>query len=291
MKFFLRLTLLFLIFSGLYAILIHFVSPVKIPKQSWWQHNRVRVESFLTEGKDAKYVIVGSSMSDRMLPEQDSGWFNLSLVGEGGLTGLSILNRSDSVPKFVFIEVNQLSVKENEKFSKENTDPFFVFTRRNFPILRSEKQPLNYAVGFVIQFTDRFFPKETQTKNGTDEEAVKISKKLKEDHIQEVKRWYGAAVEQKKLNERTEYIAGVLGELRSKGIRPVFFEMPMHPEILISAKETRTRDSILKKFPPSEYLWFRDQTTVYEDSDGLHLTYPEANRFFHKLKEYADSLP
>lgn len=229
-------------------------------------------------------------MSDRMLPKQNSGWFNLSLVGEGALTGLSILKNSDNSPKFVLIEVNQLSVKENEKFSKENTEPFFVFTRRNFPVLRSEKQPVNYAVGFVIQFTDLFFVDEAKQETAEEKEALEISKKLKQEHLAEVKRWYGAAVEQKKLNERMTYLSSVLKELEAKGIQPIFFEMPMHPEILISAKETRTRETVLKNFPPSKYLWYIDHKDIYEDSDALHLTYPEADRFLSKLKEYAESL-
>lgn len=290
MKFFIRLITFFLIFLGLYSGFVYFLSPQKIPKQSWWQHNRVRVESFLTEGKNSKYVIVGSSMSDRMLPKSNSGWFNLSLVGEGALTGLSILKNSDTSPKFVLIEVNQLSVKENEKFSQENTDPFFVFTRRNFPVLKSEKQPLNYAVGFVIQFTDRFFAAEAKPEPKQEKESLEISKRLKEEHLQEVRRWYGAAVEQKKLNDRMIYLSSVLKELEAKGVRPIFFEMPMHPEILVSAKETRTRETVQKNFPPSQYLWFIDNEDIYEDSDALHLAYPEADRFFSKLKEYAESL-
>ncbi|MEI7012700.1 hypothetical protein [Leptospira licerasiae] len=291
MNFFIRLTLFFLIFFGLYSSFVYFVSPQKIPKQSWWQHNRVRVESFLTEGKDSKFVIVGSSMSDRMLPKAGTGWFNLSLVGEGGLTGLSILTNSDTSPKFVLIEVNQLSVKENEKFSRENTEPYFVFTRRNFPVLRSEKQPLNYAVGFVIQFTDRFFAAEKKPESKSEKEAIEISKRLKQEHLLEVKRWYGAAVDQKKLNERMTYLMSALKDLEAKGVRPIFFEMPMHPEILVSAKETRTRETVLKNFPPSQYLWFIDSKDIYEDSDALHLTYAEADRFFTKLKKYAESLP
>lgn len=291
MKFFIRLITIFLIFLGLYSGFVHFFSPYKIPKQSWWQHNRVRVESFLTEGKDSKFVIVGSSMSDRMLPKPGTGWFNLSLVGEGALTGLSILKYSDTSPKFVLIEVNQLSVKEKEKFSLENTDPFFVFTRRNFPVLRSEKQPLNYAVGFVLQFTDRLFAAEAKQNPEAEKQALEISNRLKEEHLQEVKRWYGAAVEQKKLDDRMTYLSSVLKELESKGVRPIFFEMPMHPEILVSAKETRTRETVQKYFPPSQYLWFIDHKDVYEDSDALHLSYPEADRFLSKLKEYAESLP
>ncbi|TGK01073.1 hypothetical protein EHO59_14260 [Leptospira semungkisensis] len=292
MKFYLRLFFFFLLFLGIYSILVKFVSPTKVPKQSWWQHNRIRVETFLTSGRDAKYIITGSSMSDRMIPAEKSGWFNLSLVGEGALTGLSVLAHSDSSPKYVFIEVNQLSVQENSKFAKENTDPFFVFTRRNFPVLLSEKQPFNFLSGVILELPNilglqiPIQANETSTAN-----SEELQKKLKEEHLEEVTRWYGAAVEKKKLEERMSSLSSLLLQLEAKGIRPVFFEMPMHPKILASPKETGTREITRTHFPETKYLWYFAKGGPFEDSDALHLAYPEANRFFAELKEYAEELP
>ncbi|TGK05120.1 hypothetical protein EHQ53_15855 [Leptospira langatensis] len=292
MKFYLRLLLFFLLFLGSYSVLVTYVHPTKIPKQSWWQHNRIRVESFLTSGRTAKYVITGSSMSDRMIPDERSGWFNLSLVGEGALTGLSVLAHSDSSAKYVFIEVNQLSVQENTKFAKENTDPFFVFTRRNFPVLLSEKQPFNFLSGTILELPNMFgFAVPVPENEKPNANAEEIQKKLKEEHLEEVTRWYGTAVERKKLEERMSVLSSLLKELESKGIRPVFFEMPMHPKILISPKESGTREITRQYFPETKYLWYFAKGGPFEDSDGLHLAYPEANRFFAELKEFAEALP
>lgn len=289
MKFYLKLFSFFLLFAGSYSILVSAVSPNRIPKQSWWQHNRMRAEAFLTEGKDARFVITGSSMSDRMIAEKNSGWFNLSLVGEGALTGLALLAASDAVPKYVLIEVNQLSVKENSKFALENTDPYFVFTRRNFPIFLTEKQPSNFFLGIASDFSQQFSFLQPANPS-SDPSSEERARKLKEDHLEEVIRWYGAPVEFEKLEQRMQSLSRILTKLSEKGIRPIFYEIPMHPKVLSSPKETRTREIVRKRFPETGFLWYTAKGSPFEDSDALHLTYPEANRFFAELKEYAENL-
>ncbi len=290
MKFYLKLFLFFILFLGLYSLLLINISPTRIPKQSWWQHNRIRAEAFLTEGKDAKFIITGSSMSDRMIPKPDSGWFNLSLVGEGPLTGLSVLAKSDLKPKFVLIEVNQLSVKENTKFAEDNTEPFFVYTHRNFPILRSQNQPFNFLAGAFLDLPAYFPILKAQKQEIIISNHLDSEKKLKAEHLEEVIRWYGAPVEKIKLDQRVSALSSLLQILSERGIRPIFFEIPMHPKILSSPKETKTRETMRENFPESKYIWYTAKGGPFEDSDALHLTYPEANRFFAELKEYAESL-
>ncbi|EPG66956.1 hypothetical protein [Leptospira wolffii] len=292
MKFYLRLILFFFIFLGGYSLLLGFATPSRIPKQSWWQHNRMRAEAFLTEGKNAEYILTGSSMSDRMIPDKNSRWFNLSLVGEGALTGLSLLAKSDLSPKFVLIEVNQLSVKENSKFAEENTEEFFVFTHRKLPILLSENQPFNFLAGLFLDLPSHlpWLKMGNPTTTSPSPTNTDAEKKLKAEHLEETIRWYGAPVEQSKLKERVESVRSFLDVLSKRGVRPIFFEIPMHPKILSSPKETRTRETFRENFPESEYIWYFAKKGPYEDSDALHLTYPEANRFFAELKEYAESL-
>jgi hypothetical protein len=75
-----------------------------------------------------------------------------------------------------------------------------------------------------------------------------------------------------------------IATLEQRGIRIVFFEMPINPALCETPLETSIRNLIRTQFPTKPYFRIGDCNAV-TTVDGVHLTWPEAEPVTRQFAE------
>src|SRR5690606_41372033 len=113
------------------------------------QGNTIKAQQFIYGGAQEN-IIIGSSLSNRLVMDSLQGMSNLSFSGMGIFDGLSILNHSDVTPRIVFIETNIMSRGENEHFTSYVNSPLLSPVKEAIPSLRDEYQPIGRLGPLII---------------------------------------------------------------------------------------------------------------------------------------------
>lgn len=113
------------------------------------QGNTIKAQQFIYGGAQEN-IIIGSSLSNRLVMDSLQGMSNLSFSGMGIFDGLSILNHSDVTPRIVFIETNIMSRGENEHFTSYVNSPILSPVKEAIPSLRDEYQPIGMLGQLII---------------------------------------------------------------------------------------------------------------------------------------------
>ena len=82
----------------------------------------MRAEAYFHGQGDPPVVVVGSSISERLL-DLPEGWFPLAFPGGNSFTGLEIILRSGKHPKYVLIETNVLNAQPDKQMLDTLSDP------------------------------------------------------------------------------------------------------------------------------------------------------------------------
>lgn len=258
---FLKTVVLSLVMFTLYSVVLHILSPNVKVFQNQWIKNYSIAEEFIYQESLFKTVIVGSSLAARLI-KSDLGkeTYNLSLSGGSALTGLHIIKESTILPEMIFIEVNILERKLNEDMLDSLFVPVVWKMKRNVKSLQYTYQPINVLLTFIKNRFDR------------DDAVMKydyINKKILESGI-------------KRHSQNTWGIDG-LGErdlvgqrdlvnyFSSKGVKIIFFQMPVHKDVLGSVMYQKRKIVLLEMFPEFEFNW-AENNHKYETMDGIHLS-------------------
>ena len=142
----------------LHALFVY-VKPISSTQYAW-QGNTIKAQQFIY-GEPGKNIIVGSSLSNRLVMDSLQGMINLSFSGQGIFDGLSVLNNNNAMPGTVYIETNIMSTKENENFTSYINSPILNPLKRAIPSLRDEYQP----VGILGEIIIRTFKPEASGEN------------------------------------------------------------------------------------------------------------------------------
>src|ERR1700674_2783158 len=129
--------LLFLAYSALLPF-----APDLSASQAQWQQNLQKAEQYLYADANAKSLIIGTSMAERLVTERIPDCDNLSFAGLSVFDGLSLLRHKDRLPSSVYIETNVLLRKRDGDFSESLFSPIPFLLRRRVIALRADKQPL-----------------------------------------------------------------------------------------------------------------------------------------------------
>ena len=136
----------FVLLMLLYIGWIRMVMPLNKVVQHQWQDNEIKAQNFLyQEGANSKNVIVGSSLSCRILADSLAGFTNLALNGQSIFDGLNIITHKKDLPEKVFIEMNVVIRGENKTFTDNLFNPVLFTMREDIPALRDGYQPLGLA--------------------------------------------------------------------------------------------------------------------------------------------------
>ena len=257
-----------------------------------WQSNLFAAEEFVWGEKAYDNIILGSSLSNRITPEMlpaDQDWYNLSLAGLGVFDGLELIRQSNNVPQNVYIEVNKImrepsSVFHKAVFAKSKTllrDHLSYSFESQKPIPLIEKAFEDKVVRKTLGKMEHEFLKlpffRQPTKGGLEKQEKAA---MNEDAFAQIKQklvqQYGE-IDEQKLSRHLTLLSKQVAELEDRGIRVVFFEIPIESSICNLKRSVSIRNGIKTAFS-NQYIEQPDCST-YQTTDGLHLNNKSAVRY------------
>jgi hypothetical protein len=254
--------------------------------ETHWIHNYIVAQEYIYDRADALAVIAGSSLSVRLhsdlFPPET---FNLSFGAQSALDGVKIVLAAHTHPRVVFIESNVLR-NSDTVFDNGILRPWLLAARRWMISLRDFARPVTLVKTYLKDCTDRTWaflvghsPTDMQSAASKANANVIFDQLLadqKSHHAAPLSKGAQASL----IRELSVDIAA----LEERGIRVVFFEMPMNPALCEMPLETSIRNLIRTQFPAEPYFRIGDCNAV-TTVDGLHLSRPEAEPVTRQFAE------
>jgi hypothetical protein len=262
------------------------------------QINYIAAERYSYGDVPKPNVIIGSSMAWAIgLYGADDLFYNLSLVGDGPRTGLEIISRSQNKPRVVAIEVSPTILKDiDEKNLGRLFMPGLSEIRRAVPAFQEQYEPslilynnskplLNVVSQIGVKTANIIKPylessalssrKKNENKNSDFKTLLNMEKEFWDKSVPDV------------MTENNISDFGTrVDELRSEGVKIVFFEVPVDPVIASSLQFRTTRKAFLQRFPKNRYLWLPSpDSRLYKQDDGVHLDGKSAKKYTYWFAE------
>lgn len=270
----------------LYYLLVTYIQNPFTPVRTLWQENIVVADGAFSLDTSPEIIIVGSSLSFRLKNELlPYNYYNLALSGMAAVDGLELIKRFELEPKVIIIEVNHLERPPADYFY-ENYSCLSTNLKKYCFLFREENNPLtNYIIPLVskmgrLLLTGRW-------------EIYSISKVSKGENIEAYKKRFDQAVcefstspDVSAYNKNISNLERYVDFFQSRGVKIVFFEMPMDPVLteskLLSVNKQTAED--LSSLVECE------NADMYQTTDGKHLTQGSILAFIKVLIPLADSL-
>lgn len=265
-----RSLVIFAVLFVIFNIAATYTQPDDKYAQSDFQRNVIKADKYIYTDSNYNAVILGSSLAYRIPTDSLSGFYNLALSGMSIYDGGAVLLSRKALPKTVFIEINIIQRPKSESFSDEFESPVYSFIKQIFPALRTENQPVilikkginqlkepgvikrhNKATPKNVYMPDRLFKPLL---------AIQVKEYSKPDTIL--------------TNRSIISLKELVKEIKARGSKVVFFEMPVNPIIQQSPKATLIRELIAKNFPHNTFI--STPPGPFKTRDGLHLAQKEA---------------
>ena len=270
------------IFFSVHALFVLISQPLPV-SQHQWQDNLVKAQQFIYTENTPSVVIIGSSLSSRLsmdsLPESV---YNLAFNGGSIYEGLKIISQKDKLPKVVYVEMNVALRKENKKLLDMLYQPILYHLKKFLPSLRDGYQP----AGLCLNVIKGAGPSRLSRKNSMDSvDDLGINedlfKKLLDGEIADNLK----VPEDHDLAERFELLKRYIDLLQKKGVKVVFYEIPMNPALQHSARLSSVREAFYKYFSPKQFAYLIvPDWSGYHTTDGEHLRQSEALQYTLFLK-------
>lgn len=277
-----------IVFFVIYTILTFSIMPDKFVSQHQWQSNIITAQKFIYDDM-AVYnnVIIGSSLSNRLVIDSLPKTFNLSFSGQSIYDGLNILSHKTNLPKNVFIEMNIALRGKDENFASAIFSPVLYYLRKLLPSLRDGKQPIGILGGITSSIITRPFIEGLKNIFQLNEEsATNMNKKelFSKMLLLEIKN-YSQCPSQKTIKGSFDSLDKLVSQLENRGVNIVFFEIPVNSKLNNLPRAKTIRSAFYSSFPSSIYNYISiPDSCKFETTDGLHLNEDEALRYTMYLK-------
>lgn len=245
-----------------------------------YQANIIRLETFL-DHPTPPAVLVGSSMTGRLLPEYFAGTplagvANLGLDGSTPDLGLDVVLRRKLPPALVLVEVNTLfnQTPHNDATLRQAMDSFSFRLADRLPFLRAKYRPSSIAYSALKLWQDRRLPPPSELAASL-ERAVGAAPELPVSNRQHIA----------STDPLFDRHLSRLRELKDRGARVIFYQLPGGNQTLPAIVEewSRAFQSPLIRLGPE--MVQRGRNPAF--TDGLHLTAPSAQQASRVLAEVA----
>jgi len=285
----------FIVLFGVYAVVLPCCS------SRWWfnssQHqwdgNMVRAQDFIySDDYLPDNVIVGSSLSRRIVMDRLPNTYNLSFDGLSIFDGLKILAHASKFPKHLFIEMNVVLRPESSEFTSSVSSPIMYYPRKVLLPLRAGKQPIAIlghilAGRFEKLLTDLHSCCETGRKcpeprsDVVDDPRFSMSLNLQIES-------YSKMPTQGCLDNSFQSLKSRVDVMVSNGVDVIFYEMPVNSQLEELPLAKGIRDRFYKVFPADEYRYILLPAKLdYVTSDGVYLNKEEALKYTAYFKREA----
>lgn len=267
---------------AVYTVLVSVLKPKVYSTQHQMQDNVITAQRYIYSSSPHPVVIVGSSISTR-LKELPQDYCNLALGGSSALTGLTIVLREGHHPSLVLIEAN-VARDLDQAFVAKLYNPVLYPLKRYVPSLRDEYHPLNILMSWWLGK-----PGSPRLSDG-----ARSQKQVPRQVLQVAIDAANAPVDETFRST----VAGQLDEMEKlvqsleagKSV-PVFYWMPMHPEVLAASTNQYRHRAFLEKFARTRYHWIPDlPPDRFQTTDGVHLGRLEALEYGRHFVAAAESI-
>ncbi len=293
------------IFFVLYNIIIVIVDPPRgvSKSQHQWQKNVIKAQEYIYESKDSKVVLVGTSLTFR-LPEgifHDKS-YNLAMAGTSVYAGLDIIKRSSANPEVILIESNCLMNNLNSDVVGNVFMPLMDRLREWLPALREKNQPLCYVNALeglirskILLASERYrkmeesdhFPGKKKQHKDKEVAKEKNRQEVVARNLQNLFDEFSKVPEETIINSRMELLKNYIDYFEKRGVRVVFYEMPIHEKLYNSPRAQSVREALEKNFPREKYLFIvHPAPGEFQTTDGVHLVSGSAGKFAEFLQHW-----
>jgi hypothetical protein len=274
----------------LYGLLV-FVKPSLSASQNQWQDNIIKAQKYqYYEGDTIKNIIVGSSLANRIIDDSLPQVTNLSFVGHSIYDGFSVLLQGRTIPKRVFVEMNNVFRPGSSAFTSSLNSPILYNARKIIPSLREDKQPIGLLGKYIndnftkkaIRKIKHFVLKAKESKSNPE-----LFSKMLAEHVNV----YSKIPQKQLIYERFYDLKKIVDQLEKRGSTVIFFEMPVNGELCNLPLATTIRQNFYENFSPEKYAYIPvPDCSVYKTMDGIHLSRNEAiiytSYFKDQIKNY-----
>lgn len=265
--------------------------------QHQWQKNIVVAEKFMFSKIDVDNVIVGSSLSDRLIMDSLPNFYNLAMSGQSVFDGLNIILNKKEAPKRVFIEINVLSRGENTVFKEIVSSPIQNALKNNSDIFKTDKHPISFIEKELFRpIIKLFFSKIisrlqrlTQTKSG-ETQNKNVTTTFFDKMLDLRKDEYSKIVDSLEMNRKFEKLSQDITILKSQGVKIIFFEMPINAQLVDLNLAVYFRNKVKNEYPHFDFIEHPKDLENYKTTDGHHLTKDEAKIYSGYLNKRVTDL-
>jgi hypothetical protein len=252
-----------------------------------WQANLVKAQQYLIDYQ-GKYpdIIIGSSLSNRIITDSLPGFFNLGLDGLSIYDGLEVISASRSLPGKIFLEMNNAIRKKDIRFSSAIRQNFWFGLTRVLPFFREEYKPMVLMVTYIHSLYKAFEKEAGQTKSaGNHPEGIELFERALEQHIQRNLKRPPAEL----LSFSFSELKFQVSVLERKGVEFIFFVMPVDTRISALVRPRLIKQYAMYYFPAGENRWILPPSgKEYPTTDGVHLTGKSSRGFTSYFKSKID---
>jgi hypothetical protein len=267
------------VFLALDAAFVHLGPSGRPMAQHQWQDNLIKAERFVYgTGDEKEDVLVGTSLSGRLVMEKLPDIFNLGLGGLGILDGLDVLLQSQRRPRIVYIEMNMVLRERHAEFIASLNQPVLFHLRKWFPSMRDENQPVAMMMK-TLRGSGMRFGSQAEVQEAHGEES--IFTKMLAIHMAD----YVKIPRRALLDEQFNQLKTDVRALEKRSAAVVFFEMPVNEQLSELPRMRKIREYFHNYFPPKDYKYIaRPDSGQYLTTDGEHLGHLEALRYTEYFK-------
>jgi hypothetical protein len=266
--------LIFIVFFGAFSLFLFLHKSEWKSAQYQSQDNVIKAQRYLYNDDTTSHgVIIGSSLTEKLLMDSLPGISNLAMGGLGVFDGLHILLKKEQLPKIVFIETNYFFKAEYESFINSFDSRAGNYVKTNLPALRDENQP----VGIVKHYLKVRF----MAQNAEDSRSMQQEDPNEKVLSGEVFSKF-LALQQNEYNhpdtslikKSLEHLNKYVQEINKKGSRVCFLEMPVNPTLKNLPLANLVRSSLAAQFSNNPQVSFIKcpVSGVFNTTDGIHLT-------------------
>lgn len=214
-------------------------------------------------------VIVGSSLAAQFATASNLPCvYDLSIAGGSPLTGLEVIGQKSAQPRIVLVEINLFDRPVDQRFVESP-----LWFRQYLPITWVENSPVSRTLTFIAGL------------RGTQAKSRPVSDAMLAAPLRLQQAAYDEPLSDGSARQSVAALRARLDVLIRKGVRPIFFEMPVHPSLKSRVRARQMRSIIATAFPAIPLVRSELLTggRAVRTTDGIHLDESEAARVLERL--------
>ncbi|WP_428664750.1 hypothetical protein [Runella sp.] len=267
----------------IYSVVFHLL-PTSIIRSNFTQRNYIKVENYFYESGAMKPVtIIGSSLSTRIITDSISDFYNLGLIGLSIQDGINVILKKRHFPKLLLVETNFYLKKESDYFLDPLLNPINYSIKKYIPLFRSDKPPIS-VIG--QQFTLFLKKKIRGYSVNTLKHVASKPGDFRQGPFNITKKNYAILPDTVDVLQQLQKLKYKFTALEAAGVKIVFYEMPIHPQLINTPRYRYLNEQFRKTFNETHYTYIPTKNWQFQTTDGIHLNEPESLIFTKYIQKW-----